>query len=150
MEDLSTDSTIYFKEEKNKPHSSRTEECSNNRKQKKSCAEAIGRYIDFSLLKNPLFVLLTGTVMMMAVGCPHALYLLYTYFSIFLLIFCFYKFDLLHRYYVPSYANSLGFSRSDCGLLLSISAILDFLGRIGVGYVADLNIVSSSKAYSLR
>ena len=80
MEDLSTDSTIYFKEEKNKPQSSKTEECSNNRKQKKSCSESIGRYIDFSLLKNPLFVLLTGTVMMMAVGCPHALYLIFHYF----------------------------------------------------------------------
>jgi hypothetical protein len=83
-------------------------------------------FIDFSLLKNPLFLLMASTVMLMAVGCPHALY------------------------FLPSYANSLGLEKSECSLLLSISAAFDLCGRLGLGYIADLNLFSKSKAYSVR
>ena len=83
-------------------------------------------FIDFSLLQNPLFLLMASTVMLMAVGCPHALY------------------------FLPSYANSLGLEKSDCSLLLSISAAFDLCGRLGLGFIADLNLFSKSKAYSVR
>lgn len=77
MEDISTDSTIYLKEEI-KPASSKTDISKRNeeylgKKKTKSFTDSVRRYIDISLLANPLFLLLTVTVMLMGVGCPHAL-----------------------------------------------------------------------------
>lgn len=93
-------------------------------KEKKCCL--FNKYIDFSLIQNPLFLLLASTVMLMAVGCPQALF------------------------FLPSYANSVGLEKSECSLLLSVSAVFDLAGRLGLGYIADLNFFSKYKAYSLR
>ena len=61
MEDISTDSTIYLKERKQSV-------IDTNKKQKqksKSWKKSVARYIDFALLRNPLFLLMASTVMMM-------------------------------------------------------------------------------------
>lgn len=90
VEDLSTDSTIYYKEEK-----SIEAKCDNKSKREKSnCTATLRRYIDLSLTTNPLFLLMASTVMLMAIGCPHFLF------------------------YLPSYARSQGISRNDASLLL--------------------------------
>lgn len=140
IEDLSTDSTVYYKENvvTLKPNSAcekveittvkesthKSKSSFGNNQHSKLCS--ITKYIDLSLLKNPLFLLMASTVMFMAVGCPHALF------------------------YLPSYANSRGLERSECSLLLSISAVFDLAGRLGLGYIADLNLFSRHKAYSAR
>lgn len=132
--DLSTDSTVIYKENlsnlklntdngnvvptesklSEKPQTKRTKLCS------------VIDFIDFSLIKDSLFLLVASTVMLMAVGCPQALF------------------------YLPSYANSIGLEKSECSLLLSISAVFDLTGRLGLGYIADLNLFSKYKAYSIR
>lgn len=129
IEDLSTVSTVYY--EKNSVPTSNeyplkqppmlADSC-----EKSSFTSTLRRYIDLSLLTNPLFIIICWTVMLMATGCPQALF------------------------FLPSYANSQGMTKSDCSLLLSISAIVDFVGRLGMGYVADLGIISITTAYSLR
>lgn len=146
IEDLSTDSTCYYKDTKSMkgasvvslrhPH----QPASNNGTLRSASQDGVSavvkptccslanlnRYIDTSLTRNPLFLIMALTVMLMAVGCPHMLF------------------------YLPSYANSVGISRSDCSLLLSISALMDLIGRLGFGWIADLNLFSNSKAYCAR
>ena len=138
VEDVSTDSTVYYKESchqraqngdslPSKSLSSKNHnESDKPSKGKCSTLHSIINCIDFSLIRNPLFLLLASTVMLMAVGCPQALF------------------------YLPSYANSQGLDKSECSLLLSISAVFDLTGRLGLGYIADLNLFSNYKAYSLR
>ncbi len=137
VEDLCTDSTVYYKDNVSHLQSPNTDECKPPKTDKseadkclktKNCRKFFSalNYIDLSLINNPLFLLMALTVMLMAVGCPHALF------------------------YLPSYANSLGLERSECSLLLSISAVFDLAGRLGLGYIADLNLFSKYKAYSAR
>ena len=140
IEDLSTDSTCYYKDTKSIRGSSITslghlpvangsvedKPVETPAKSSCCCSVNLSRYIDLSLTGNPVFLLFTSTVMLMAVGCPHVLF------------------------YLPDYAYSAGLSKNDCSLLLSISAILDLLGRLGFGWIADLHIFSSTRAYSVR
>ncbi|KAK4025124.1 Monocarboxylate transporter 9 [Daphnia magna] len=137
IEDLSTNSTVIYTENIPYPKPKSPDQCltekfvqtepqnSPVKKLRRFKLCSITNYIDLSLIKNPLFLLMASTVMLMAVGCPHALF------------------------YLPSYANSLGLEKSQCSLLLSISAIFDLSGRLGLGYIADLNLFSKSKAYSV-
>ena len=141
VEDKCTDSTnVYYKENvsQRKPANADDECCAplNDEKTKPDKCRKTGNcsklcsiilsYIDLSLIKNPLFLLMAATVMLMAVGCPHALF------------------------YLPSYANSLGLDRNECSLLLSISAVFDLAGRVGLGYIADLNLFAKHHAYCAR
>ena len=91
VEDLSTDSTIYYKEKIN-ADSKNCKESSHGGKA--NCIGTLKRYLDFSLITNPLFLLMASTVMLMAIGCPHFLF------------------------YLPSYARSQGISRNEASLLL--------------------------------
>lgn len=139
IEDLTTDSTIYYKEmchqkpevncqppvERGEGQNFHPSEKPKKPRERPSICTILN-YIDFTLIRNPLFLLLASTVMLMAVGCPQALF------------------------YLPSYANSLGLTKSECSLLLSISAIFDLTGRLGLGFIADLNLFSKYKAYSIR
>lgn len=43
---------------------------------KRSCYERIKTYLDISLLKDPIFILMSLSVTLMSVGCPHMLYFL--------------------------------------------------------------------------
>lgn len=138
VEDLSTNSTVLYTENTSHTKTTNLDRCPIDKfvqTEPQSCPVkkdhrfkpcSFMNYIDLSLIKNPLFLLMASTVMLMAVGCPHALF------------------------YLPSYANSLGLEKSECSLLLVISAIFDLSGRLGLGYIADLNLFSKSKAYSAR
>ena len=93
-------------------------------KKRESIIDKISRYIDLSLCLNPVFLLLAGSVMMMAVGMPHCLY------------------------FLPTYAMNAGLSSSDASLLLSLSAVFDLGGRLVFGFLLDLNLFPKYLAYA--
>jgi hypothetical protein len=139
VEDLSTNSTVIYTENILNSKSNHVEGCLteksvqtepaigySEKKNRRFKFCSLLDYIDLSLIKNPMFLLMATTVMFMAAGCPHLLY------------------------YLPSYANSRGLKKSECSLLLSISAVFDLCGRLGLGYIADFNLFSKTKAYSVR
>ena len=92
VEDLSTDSTIYYKKTIKTDNKNCLKEL--NYGGKTNCTGTLRRYLDFTLITNPLFLLMASTVMLMAIGCPHFLF------------------------YLPSYAISKGISRNEASLLL--------------------------------
>ena len=85
----------------------------------------VEKYLDVSLVRDPVFLLLAGSVMMMAVGVPHCLF------------------------FLPSHAKHIGLPPSDASFLLSISAIFDLAGRLALGFSLDLNLFPKHLAYSL-
>ena len=84
----------------------------------------VRNYLDVSLVQDPVFLLLAGSVMMMAVGMPHCLF------------------------FLPTYAESVGISSEDASLLLSVSAIFDLGGRLIFGFLLDLNLFPKYIAYA--
>lgn len=42
-----------------------------------------------------------------------------------------------------------GFTKSEAGLLVAVSAALDLIGRLGFGYLSDLEIFDRKKAYAI-
>jgi len=84
----------------------------------------LSNYLDISLCADPVFLLLAGSVMMMAVGMPHCLF------------------------FLPTYAESVGISSSDASLLLSVSAIFDLGGRLIFGFILDLDLFPKYIAYA--
>lgn len=91
----------------------------------KTCCERIERYLDISLLKDPTFILMCLSVTLMSVGCPYMLY------------------------YLPAHVISIGYSKSEAGYLVATSAALDLIGRLGLGWLTDLQIFDRKKAYVL-
>ena len=87
--------------------------------------KAIEKYINLHLVKDPVFILLTGSVMFMAIGVPHCLF------------------------FLPSHAKSIGLPSTDASFLLSISAIFDLAGRLSLGFILDLNLFPKYLCYSL-
>ena len=89
-------------------------------KEKKSgdIFKSINKYIDLSLVKDPVFLILAGSVMMMAIGVPHCLF------------------------FLPTHAKFIGLPATDASFLLSISAIFDLAGRLVFGFFLDLNLFS--------
>lgn len=82
------------------------------------------RYIDYTLFQNRAFVLFVASSAFTSVGYPHA--------SVFM----------------PAYATSeLGISKADSGLLLSVTAGADLVGRIGFGWLADQNLFQRVHGY---
>lgn len=41
----------------------------------------------------------------------------------------------------------LGYTKSEAGLLVAVSAALDLIGRLGFGYLSDLQLFDRKKAY---
>ena len=87
--------------------------------------ETIEKYINLHLVKDPVFLLLTGSVMFMAIGVPHCLF------------------------FLPSHAKHIGLPSTDASFLLSISAIFDLAGRLSLGFILDLNLFPKYLGYSL-
>ena len=87
--------------------------------------KTIEKYINLHLVKDPVFILLTGSVMFMAIGVPHSLF------------------------FLPSHAKFIGLPNSDASFLLSISAIFDLAGRLSLGFILDLNLFPKYLCYSL-
>ncbi|KAJ2941898.1 hypothetical protein O0L34_g10714 [Tuta absoluta] len=92
-------------------------------KQKRGCVEKISRYLDVSLLKSWRFGLMCASVTLMSCGSPYALY------------------------YLPAYTVAVGHSKSAAGRLVAISAVLDLIGRLGLGWLCDLHLFCRRKAY---
>ena len=85
----------------------------------------INKYINLNLVKDPVFLILSGSVMFMAVGVPHCLF------------------------FLPSHAKFLGLPPADASFLLSISAIFDLAGRLSLGFILDLNLFPKHVAYAV-
>lgn len=79
-----------------------------------------------SLLKDPVFIGMCMSVTLMSVGCPYMLY------------------------FLPAYALSAGFTKKEAGFLVALSASLDLIGRLGFGYLSDLQVFDRRKAYIIR
>ena len=93
-------------------------------KQEFGVMAVINKYINLSLVENPVFLVLAGSVMLMAVGLPHCLF------------------------FLPTHVETVGLPPSDASLLLSVSAIFDLTGRIAFGFFLDLNLVPKYVCYS--
>lgn len=85
--------------------------------------QRLTRYIDLSLLKNPQFIMMCISVSLMSTGSPYMLY------------------------YLPAYVHAAGYSKSEAGYLVAISAVLDLCGRLGLGWLSDLKLFDRRKGY---
>uniref|UniRef100_A0A1Q3FJN0 Putative monocarboxylate transporter n=2 Tax=Culex tarsalis TaxID=7177 RepID=A0A1Q3FJN0_CULTA len=83
----------------------------------------ISQYLDISLLQDATFILMCLSVGLMSVGCPYMLY------------------------YLPAYAISAGNTKSEAGYLVAVSAALDLIGRLTLGWLSDLDLFDRKKAY---
>lgn len=90
---------------------------------KKSLAQRVAQYLDLSLLKNPQFMMMCLSVMLMSTGSPYMLY------------------------YLPAYVHAKGYTKSEAGYLVAISATLDLCGRLGLGWLSDLQLFDRRKGY---
>ncbi|XP_053670319.1 uncharacterized protein LOC128720658 [Anopheles nili] len=85
--------------------------------------EKISQYLDITLLKDITFILMCLSVALMSVGCPYMLY------------------------YLPAYVISAGYTKSEAGYLVAVSAALDLVGRLALGWLSDLDLFDRKKAY---
>ncbi|XP_065085214.1 uncharacterized protein Sln [Ochlerotatus camptorhynchus] len=85
--------------------------------------DKISQYLDISLLKDITFILMCLSVTLMSVGCPYMLY------------------------YLPAYVISQGYTKSEAGYLVAVSAALDLIGRLALGWLSDLDLFDRKKAY---
>uniref|UniRef100_A0A8D8G773 Monocarboxylate transporter 12 n=1 Tax=Culex pipiens TaxID=7175 RepID=A0A8D8G773_CULPI len=83
----------------------------------------ISQYLDISLLQDATFILMCLSVGLMSVGCPYMLY------------------------YLPAYAISAGNTKTEAGYLVAVSAALDLIGRLTLGWLSDLDLFDRKKAY---
>lgn len=53
-------------------------------------------------------------------------------------------------YYLPAYVHAGGYTKSEAGYLVAISAALDLCGRLGLGWLSDLHVFDRRKGYISR
>ncbi|KAF7388922.1 monocarboxylate transporter 12 [Vespula maculifrons] len=135
VEDLSTDSTCVYKARSSlrSLRSSATVVCpvpiphndvmATTTEEPKTIMQKVARYIDLSLLKNPQFLMMCFSVSLMSTGSPYMLY------------------------YLPAYVHAAGYSKAEAGYLVAISAALDLCGRLGLGWLSDLQLFDRRKGY---
>lgn len=134
VEDLSTDSTCVYKARSSLrslkssvtavcPQTVQVENSMEEKEVKKSLAQRIAQYLDLSLLKNVEFIMMCLSVMLMSTGSPYMLY------------------------YLPAYVHAKGYTKSEAGYLVAISATLDLCGRLGLGWLSDLQLFDRRKGY---
>ncbi|XP_026824805.1 monocarboxylate transporter 12 [Ooceraea biroi] len=145
VEDLSTDSTCVYKAARTSlrslrssvtamgppeqqpppspPISSLTRTTSTASEAKITFMQKLTHYLDLSLLKNPQFIMMCFSVSLMSTGSPYMLY------------------------YLPAYVHAAGYSKSEAGYLVAISAALDLCGRLGLGWLSDLKLFDRRKGY---
>lgn len=132
VEDLSTDSTCVYKARSSlrSLRSSITAVCPPPQtepqvlpEEPKTIVQRIMQYIDLSLLKNPQFIMMCFSVSLMSTGSPYMLY------------------------YLPAYVHAAGYTKSEAGYLVAISAALDLCGRLGLGWLSDLQLFDRRKGY---
>ena len=86
--------------------------------------KGINKYLDLSLVKDPMFVMMVCSVMTMSVGVPHVLF------------------------FIPTYSKTLNIS-IDPAVLLSVTSIADLFGRILFGFILDANLAPKHIIYAL-
>ncbi|XP_015173575.1 PREDICTED: monocarboxylate transporter 12 isoform X1 [Polistes dominula] len=135
VEDLSTDSTCVYKARSSQRslRSSATVVCpapisqtdvtTTTTEEPKTIMQKVARYIDLSLLKNPQFLMMCFSVSLMSTGSPYMLY------------------------YLPAYVHAGGYTKAEAGYLVAISAALDLCGRLGLGWLSDLQLFDRRKGY---
>lgn len=96
-----------------------------NYRNQRTCCGKIKKYIDITLLKEFRFILMGLTVTLMSTGSPYMLY------------------------FLPAFIIDSGYSKQDAGYLVAITAVLDLTGRLGFGYLSDLQLFDRKKAYVL-
>lgn len=77
---------------------------------------------DKTILKQPLFMVMTASVMLVTVGVPHVLF------------------------FLPAHAMSIDF---DPSTLLSIAAAFDLTGRVGSAFIIDMKIIPLHNFYTV-
>ncbi|QQP53868.1 Uncharacterized protein FKW44_006499, partial [Caligus rogercresseyi] len=87
--------------------------------------KGLRKYIDFLIVKEPIFIMMSITVMTMAIGVPHVLF------------------------FLPAHARNLGFPSSDGSKLLAICSVTDMIGRILLTIILDANLASKHICYGL-
>ncbi|XP_003426380.1 monocarboxylate transporter 12 [Nasonia vitripennis] len=90
---------------------------------KESLPQRLTRYIDLSLLRDTRFIMMCLSVTLMSTGSPYMLY------------------------YLPAYVNARSYSKSEAGYLVAISAAFDLCGRLGLGWLSDLQLFDRRKGY---
>lgn len=136
VEDLSTDSTCVYKNRSSLRslksvggvflgNEAATADAATNTV-KPTLAQRITRYLDVSLLKDPRFLMMCFSVSLMSTGSPYMLY------------------------YLPAYVHADGYTKSEAGYLVAISAIFDLCGRLGLGWLSDLQLFDRRKGYISR
>ncbi|KZC11903.1 PREDICTED: monocarboxylate transporter 12 [Dufourea novaeangliae] len=133
VEDLSTDSTCVYKARsslRSLKSTSIAAVCTpapqidtQIKDEPKTIMQRIMQYIDLSLLKNPQFIMMCISVSLMSTGSPYMLY------------------------YLPAYVHAAGYTKSEAGYLVAISAALDLCGRLGLGWLSDLQLFDRRKGY---
>lgn len=153
VEDLSTDSTCFYKSRSSQRslRASALQVCPGNRENccdaqqtrpmtlsqpqiairnltadftsKESLGQRICRYIDLTLLKDPRFIMMCLSVSLMSTGSPYMLY------------------------YLPAYVHASSYTKTEAGYLVAISALLDLCGRLGLGWLSDLQLFDRRKMY---
>ncbi|XP_012277377.2 monocarboxylate transporter 13 [Orussus abietinus] len=130
VEDLSTDSTCVYKA-RSSLRSLRSSALvvaqplpiETTTVQPKTFSQKISRYLDVTLLKNPQFMMMCLSVSLMSTGSPYMLY------------------------YLPAYVHAAGYTKAEAGYLVAISATLDLCGRLGLGWLSDLQLFDRRKGY---
>uniref|UniRef100_A0A182U981 Major facilitator superfamily (MFS) profile domain-containing protein n=1 Tax=Anopheles melas TaxID=34690 RepID=A0A182U981_9DIPT len=99
--------------------------------------EKISQYLDITLLQDITFILMCLSVALMSVGCPYMLYYLPAY--VISAGIC----DLNNNFNMLC----LGYTKSEAGYLVAVSAALDLIGRLALGWLSDLDLFDRKKAY---
>lgn len=109
-------------------HKSETANEEEDREQKKGCCFLFWIrtcQCDVSLFRSSLFWILAVSVFFVSSGAPFS------------------------TFYLPAYAESVQVPANHIPILLSISAVLDLIGRLGTGFLSDLGIIQLHHVYIL-
>lgn len=90
------------------------------------CGECLRGLCDASLFRDGLFWMVSISVFLVACGTPFSLF------------------------YLPSYAESVSIPSSVTTGMLSVSSILDLIGRLSTGFVSDLHFCQLHYIYFFR
>ena len=85
--------------------------------------KGINKYLDLSLVREPMFIMMVCSVMTMSVGVPHVLF------------------------FIPTYAKDV--INMEPAFILSATSIADLFGRILFGFILDANLAPKHIIYAL-
>lgn len=108
------------------------------------------RYLDITLLKDAKFIAMSLSVTLMSTGCPYMLYFLPAYtISAGMIAIAYLLIGSFMSNAQTRVSPLVGHTKSEAGYLVAISAALDLFGRLGFGYLSDLQLFDRKKAYTV-